>query len=74
MMMRTTRPIWGKAMKPHAGEVKIKPGKEVRSHGNDVYSIQTMHCTCLTRPAVSVSRVKFTLNPHIAKTDLEPVK
>ena len=59
MMMRATRPIWGKLIKPNTGEIKIDMGKEVKALGGDTYEFR---------------RERLTIHPHIASTDLQPVK
>ena len=61
MMMRALRPIWGKLQPPNSGEIKINMGREIKRVRGNTYEIRSQN-------------VRFTINPHIAETDLETVR
>jgi hypothetical protein len=72
--MITQRPITGHLVAPNRGQIQIRLGKRVKKVGPQLYEVTTMHLVTLIPPAIGVKKVRFTLNDHIAQTDLLIVK
>ena len=70
MIYETIRPITGKAQTPFKGDVSIPIGKEVTHVDGDLYETWVFNAVKLRPVMMNVSRVRFTLNPHIAMTDM----
>ena len=70
MIYEATRPIWGKAKPPFRGEVKVPIGREISHIGGDTYQILVIHVKDLSPPTMGARHVQFTINSHIANSDL----